>query len=57
MYSMDTTIWKTDFCPLGKLRAWVEYDKRAPLPAYETKTDRAYRLARVNADGFIAPTN
>ncbi|KAL1607995.1 hypothetical protein SLS60_002934 [Paraconiothyrium brasiliense] len=57
MYPQDSSIWITDFCPLGKLRAWVESDKRVALPSYETAVDRAYRLALYKVGGFTGPTN
>ncbi|KAJ4353569.1 uncharacterized protein N0V89_005299 [Didymosphaeria variabile] len=57
MYPQNSSIWITDFCPLGKLRAWVESDKRVALPSYESTADRAYRVALYKAGGFTGPTN
>lgn len=57
MYPQDVSIWKTDLCPVGKAKEWVTAGKTTPLPSWETKVDRAYRIALFKSGGLTAPLN
>lgn len=57
IYPQDVSIWKTDLCPVGKAKEWVQAGKTTPLPSWETKIDRAYRLALFKSGGMTAPEN
>jgi hypothetical protein len=57
VYAYDTDIHKTEFCPRGKAREWMEADRMTPLPAYETPASREERIATFAKGGWTGPTN
>ena len=57
VYPETPEVWRTDLAPIGKARAWVEADKKSPLPEYETKVDRLYRLTLFKLGGLTGPLN
>ena len=57
VYPNDVSIWKTDLCPVGKAEEWITAGRTTPLPSWETKLDRAYRIALFKSGGMTGPTN
>jgi pimeloyl-ACP methyl ester carboxylesterase len=57
LYPQDVAIWKTDLGPIGKAKAFIQAGRKTPLPTWETKADRAYRIALFKSGGMTGPLN
>ncbi|CAI6342538.1 unnamed protein product [Periconia digitata] len=54
----DPEVWRTDLCPYGKAKAWIEAGKMdSKLPSYETPETREARVAKFKSGGLAAPLN
>ncbi|TCD69448.1 hypothetical protein EIP91_007574 [Steccherinum ochraceum] len=56
MYPNDPQLWKTDMGPRGKLKEWVEQDKKGPLLSVMTPED-IKRATLVRTNGFAGPVS
>ncbi|KAF1950438.1 epoxide hydrolase [Byssothecium circinans] len=57
MYQSDPEIWKTDFCPIGKLREWVTANKTAPLPSWLPRNEFEEHKKILEKGGYTGPLN
>ncbi|KAF2748447.1 alpha/beta-hydrolase [Sporormia fimetaria CBS 119925] len=57
LYPDNPELHKTELCPRGKAREWVEADRKAPLPSYESQKDRKARINEFEKGGWTGPTN
>ncbi|KAF1961725.1 alpha/beta-hydrolase [Byssothecium circinans] len=57
VYPEKPEVWRTDFSPVGKAKDWVQASKFSPLPRWETKVDREYRINLFKYGGFTGPLN
>jgi pimeloyl-ACP methyl ester carboxylesterase len=49
--------WRTDLCPLGKAKEWVQSGRVDPLPSWETSIDREYHIGLFREGGSTGPLN
>ncbi|KAF7969817.1 hypothetical protein HWV62_25942 [Athelia sp. TMB] len=56
-FSNDPTLLRTEFAPVGALKAWLEADKRAPPCTYLSDEERAIQKDSLLKGGLKGPLN
>ena len=57
VYSEKPELWKTDLCPIGKVREWTESGEERPLPAWLNKEEHTIHTSILLKKGFTGPLN
>ncbi|KAK5996482.1 Cytosolic epoxide hydrolase 2-like protein [Cladobotryum mycophilum] len=52
LFAKDADIWKTDFCPPGKLGEWLSNDRRVEEAGYITPETKSTIIRKWKEDGF-----
>jgi soluble epoxide hydrolase/lipid-phosphate phosphatase len=56
IFPSDPNLWKTDLCPIGGLKAWLELDRKSPLPSYVSQDEKErITKALLGQGGMKAP--
>lgn len=50
LFPADPLVWKTDFCPLGKLKEWLEAGKTGPLNPHLSDQEVAEYKSLIKTD-------
>lgn len=57
LYPTDAAVWKTDVCPIGKLKEWIIADKSSERPSYITKKEQKTHSKILLNGGYTGPLN
>ncbi|KAF2441263.1 alpha/beta-hydrolase [Karstenula rhodostoma CBS 690.94] len=57
LYPGDAAIWKTDVCPVGSLRKWLDADKKSSKPGYITDGEWSTHDSIMLGGGYTGPLN
>jgi soluble epoxide hydrolase/lipid-phosphate phosphatase len=57
MYQSDPEIIKSDFCPIGKLKEWIQANKTAALPSWLPKEEFEEHQKILAKGGYTGPLN
>lgn len=55
MFPDDPTLWVTEVAPIGALKAWLEADRKTPLPSYLLPEHKNHWCEIFQKEGFSAP--
>jgi hypothetical protein len=53
----NSELHKTELCPRGKAKEWIEAGKTTPLPSYESGKEREMRIKQFEEGGWTGPLN
>ena len=57
LYPANPAIWKTDVCPIGKLKAWLNADKKTDKPNYISQKEWDTHNKIMLDGGYTGPLN
>ncbi|KAJ4344501.1 uncharacterized protein N0V89_012244 [Didymosphaeria variabile] len=57
LYPHNASTWKTDVCPIGSLKAWLEADKQSSKPGYITEQEWKIHDRIMLGGGYTGPLN